>query len=74
MILQGGDAQLRKSKNNLHSKLLIWANRLIAAVFAKPDKSGVLPYEVSHFLELFERNDKKNKVLLSSKNNSWYAI
>jgi TorA maturation chaperone TorD len=72
VILQRGGAQLTKSKNNLNSKLLRWADRLIAAVFAQPDKSGVLSREVSHFMELFERNDKqKNKVLLY---NSWYTI
>jgi len=75
MILQGGDV-VRREKNTLNTKLLNWANRLIAAVFTQPNESGEVSYEVSHFLKLFERNVRKNnkknkKVLLY---NSGYII
>jgi len=75
MILQGGDV-VRREKNALNTKLLNWANRLIAAVFTQPNESGEVSYEVSHFLKLFERNVRKNnkknkKVLLY---NSGYII
>jgi len=77
MLLQGGHRDaITKKKNTLNTKLLNWANRLIAAVFIQPNVSGEVSYEVSHFLELFERNVRKNndkikKVLLY---NSWYTI
>jgi TorA maturation chaperone TorD len=70
MILQKGEV-VRRKKNTLNTKLLNWANRLIEAVFAKPSESGEVSHEVTRFLELFERNVKKNKVLLYS---SWYTI
>ena len=76
MLLQGGHRDAITKKNTLNTKLLNWANRLIAAVFTQPNVSGEVSYEVSYFLELFERNvrknnDKNKKVLLY---NSWYTI